>query len=233
MFLKILQSIGTILFAGAVGAYGQQLTPVVSTSQQIPGAASDRTATLQQHYPRYVLKRQDVLRLTFALTPELDQTVTVQPDGYINLNGAPSVHIEGLTVPEVETVLKAAYTATLNNPIIHVDLKDFQKPFFTVNGQVGRPGQYDLRSDVTVAEAIAVAGGLAPTAKNQIYLFQRTSGPNYKVTKLDAKKIMNGTNQSDNIMIRPGDMIVVPESGLTTFKKYVPYSVGGFINPIP
>ena len=60
-------------------------------------------------------------------------------------------------------------------PIIDVDLKDFQKPYFVALGQVGKPGQYDLRYDMTVTEAIAIAGGFLPTGKTQVFLYHRVS----------------------------------------------------------
>ena len=73
-----------------------------------------------------------------------------------------------MTVPEVTEAINKAYAKTLHDPIINVDLKDFQKPFFVVTGQVAKPGQYDLRYDTTVSEAIAISGGLLPTAKTQV-----------------------------------------------------------------
>jgi polysaccharide export outer membrane protein len=233
MTVKIERCVKLFLLVGAVGAHAQLSQRASMSTAPSIAAAHDSEPTLLQHYPRYTIKRQDTLLISFPLTPDLNKTAIVQPDGYINLNGAPSVHVEGLTVPEVEAALQTTYAVTLNEPIIHVDLKDFQKPFFTVNGQVGKPGQYDLRSDITVAEAIAVAGGLQTTANNEIYFLQRTPSNVYKVTKLNAKKLLTGSEQADNVIVRPGDMIMVPESGINIFKKYVPYSIGGFINPVP
>jgi polysaccharide export outer membrane protein len=186
---------------------------------------------LQERYPRYVVKRLDVLTLSFPLTPELNQTVTVQPDGYISLSGASSIHVEGLTAPQVEAAVKAAYAATLNNPIVAVDLKNAQNPFFTVSGQVGKPGQYELRAEINVAEAVAIAGGLQPTAKQQIYVFHRSSPDMFTVQKVDLERLMKGKNLKEDATIRPGDMVLVPESKLTTFKKYVPYTIGASYFP--
>lgn len=180
---------------------------------------------LEQRYPRYRIQREDVLLLSFPLSPELNQTVTVQPDGYINLQNAGSVQVQGLTVPELVEELKKAYTGVLHNPVINVDLKDFQKPFFTVSGQVGKPGKYDLRSNITIAEAIAVAGGLAPTAKTQIFLFHRTSNDWFEVKKVNLKGILNGKDVNEDALLKPGDMIYVPEKFITNFRKYVPYEV--------
>jgi polysaccharide export outer membrane protein len=192
-------------------------------------AQSDKATTsrpeLEQRNPRYVIQRQDELLLSFPLSPELNQTVTVQPDGYINLQNGRSVHAQGLSVPELADAIKTAYAGMLHNPIVNVDLKDFQKPFFTVSGQVGKPGQYELRADITVAEAIAVAGGLAPTAKSQIFLFHRTSDQWFEVKKVNLKDLMHGKNVNEDATLKPGDMIFVPETFITSFRKYVPYSV--------
>ena len=113
----------------------------------------------------------------------------------------------------------------LHDPIVDVDVKDFQKPFFTVSGQVGKPGQYELRQDITVAEAIAVAGGLAPTAKTQIFVFHRASTEWYEVEKINIKDVFNGKRANEDATIKPGDMIYVPEQFISKFKKYVPYSM--------
>jgi hypothetical protein len=109
--------------------------------------------------------------LTFPSYPEFNQTVTVQHDGYVNLQNAASVHVQGLTVPEMIDALQTAYAHVLHRPIINVDLEEFQKPFFTVSGQLGKSGQYEFRSDITVAEGLGVAGGMAPTAKTRVFLF--------------------------------------------------------------
>jgi len=130
-----------------------------------------------------------------------------------------------MTVPEVVDALKKAYAGILHEPIINVDLEDYQKPFFTVSGQVGKPGQYELRDDISVAEGIAVAGGLAATAKTQILLFHRTpQGDMFEVKKFNLKDILNGRHLNEDAMLKPGDMVFVPEKAITHFRKYVPYT---------
>ena len=191
---------------------------------------------IEQDHSRYMLQREDIISVTFPLSPELNQTLTVQPDGYINLQSAASVHAQGLTIPELVTAIKKAYSGVLHDPIIDVDVKDFQKPFFTVSGQVGKPGQYVLRADITVAEALAVAGGMTMmTAKTQVFLFHRTSANWVEVKKVNMKDILNGKNITEDAMIRPGDMIYVPEKFISNFRKYVPYSItavgGGYLQP--
>jgi polysaccharide export outer membrane protein len=193
---------------------------------------SDRPA-LAHRNPRYQVMRDDVLLLSFPLSPELNQTVTIQPDGYITLVGAGSLFVQGMTVPDLVEALKKAYAKILHEPIIDVDLKDFQKPFFVVSGQVGKPGQYDLRYDATVSQAIAIAGGLTPQAKTQIFVFHRRSAGWMEVQKLNLKDVMNGKNVNEDAEVRPGDMIFIPEKFITKFRKYVPYTfnAGVYFNP--
>jgi polysaccharide biosynthesis/export protein len=186
---------------------------------------ADRPAPTERN-PRYKICRDDVLVLTFPLSPELNQKVIVQPDGFISLQGAGSIHIEGLSVPGVIDAIRKAYAGTLHDPIVDVDLADFQKPFFTVLGQVGKPGQYDLRYDLTVTQAIAVAGGFEPTAKTQVFLYRAVSANWAEVRELKIKDLLNGRNINEDVHLRPGDMIFVPEKAITNFRKYVPYSMG-------
>jgi len=125
--------------------------------------------------PRYRICPDDVLKLSFPLSPEMNQQVTVQPDGYVNLQSVGGVLVAGLTVPQTVDTIKKAYVGTLHEPIIDVDLIDFQKPYFLVHGQVTKPGQYNLRNDLTVTQAIAVAGGFSPGAKTQVFLYHRVN----------------------------------------------------------
>jgi polysaccharide biosynthesis/export protein len=239
MIRKLLSAaaISFLFLGGTAVLEGQGLVaiPAAETAVAAPSATAITQPKLEQRYPRYVIQREDVLQLSFPLTPELNQTVTVQPDGYINLQNAGSLHVQGITVPQLTVALKKAYAGTLHNPIIDVDLKDFQKPFFTVSGQVGKPGKYDLREDITIAEGIAIAGGLQPTAKTQVFLFHKTTDGRFQVEKFNLKQILQGKNLKEDAQIKPGDMVYVPEKFIANFRKYVPYSVnaGTYLQPTP
>jgi polysaccharide biosynthesis/export protein len=228
-----------LLTAAPLTLWAQQNNGVSALAQPVAASAAgnapadDDRPALQQRNPRYQVMRDDILNVSFPLSPELNQTVTIQPDGYITLLNVGSVFVQGMTVPQVTEAIKKAYANTLHDPIINVDLKDFQKPFFVVSGQVAKPGQYDLRYDTTASEAIAVAGGLMPTAKTQVLIFHRVSSGWMEVKKFNLKDILNGKNVNEDAVLKPGDMIFVPEKFITNFRKYVPYSLGLYtsINP--
>ena len=223
----------TLSVAQTTSAQTRLAAPLTVATARPSGASepTSDTPALQQRNPRYRVMRDDVLSLSFPLSPELNEKVTIQPDGYINLQNAGSLYVQGMTVPELVEALKKAYANILHDPIIDVDLTDFQKPFFVVSGQVTKPGQYDLRADITVSEAIAVAGGFLPTAKTQVFLYHRVSSSWVEVKKLKLNDILHGKNVEEDAQMQPGDMIFVPEKFITNFRKYVPYNPGIYVNP--
>jgi len=219
---------------GQAPANNQIQNQVVKADATTANSAADNDRPqLSQRYPRYRINRSDILNLTFPLSPEFNQTVTVQPDGFITLQGAGSINILGMTVPETGDAIKRAYANVLHNPIIDVDLKDFQKAYFIVTGQVTKPGQYDLRYDLTASEAIAVAGGFLPTAKTRVYLYHRSAEGWVQARELKLKDFLHGKNVQEDVQIRSGDMIFVPEKTITKVRKYIPYGVGVPINTSP
>jgi polysaccharide biosynthesis/export protein len=233
LFKRLFISFSFVLIAGLTGSLADLSAAVPNGQAAAQTSASsdvDRPVAAQRR-PRYKICRDDVLTLSFPIAPEFNQKLIVQPDGYVNLQGVGSVYILGLTIPETVEAVKKAYAGTLHNPIVDVDLTDFQKPFFVALGQVGKPGQYDLRYDMTVTQAIAVAGGFSPQAKTQILLFHAVSGNTAEVKKLNMKEILNGKNVNEEVHLSPGDTIFVPEKAITKFRKYVPYGIGTSLNP--
>ncbi len=184
---------------------------------------SDNGPELQRRDPRYRIENGDVLDLTFQFTPEFNQTVTVQPDGYITLKEVGDLHIQGETVPEVRQNIRATYAKILANPVVSVDLKDFEKPYFLAFGQVGHPGKYDLRGDVTVSEALAMAGGLTSESKHsQVLLFRRVNESWSSVTQIDLKHMLKTRNLQEDLALHPGDMVYVPQNTISKVKAYIP-----------
>ena len=199
------------------------------------GTAENRgqTEILQRRNRRYQLHSADVLSLEFPFTPEFNQTVTIQPDGYVTLRGVDNMRVQGQTLPEVTTALRAAYSKILHDPVINVELKDFEKPFFIVGGEVGHPGKFDLREDTSATEAVAIAGGLRDSAKHsQVLLFHRVPGGWAQVKKLNMKKMLNEGNLDEDAYLQPGDFLYVPKNTMSKISKFIPTSsLGLYANP--
>ncbi len=178
---------------------------------------------LQRRDPRYIIGNGDVLDLQFQFTPEFNQTVTVQPDGFITLKEVGDLHIQGETMPQVRGQLQAAYAKILANPVVSIDLKDFEKPYFLAFGEVGHPGRYELRGGTTVTAALAMAGGLNTDSKHsQVLLFHRVNDRWSSVTKLDIKHMLKTRNLEEDVSLHPGDMLYVPQNTISKVKAFIP-----------
>jgi polysaccharide export outer membrane protein len=198
---------------------------------KIPSNSVDRP-TLQARDQRYRLEPDDVFDLDFVLTPEFNQTVTVQPDGYISLRGLGDVKVLGQTIPEASATIRAAYANILDNPPIAIVLKDFEKPYFVAGGWIGKPGKYDLRGETTLSQAIQVAGGLRDGAKaSQVILFRSVSNNWVEVKKLNVKDILEAKNTSEDIRLRSGDMFLIPKGTFAKIEPFIPRATLGAYFP--
>ena len=194
-----------------------------SATQAPPSTATANTPTFSERYPRYQLRAGDEFDLNFELTPELNQTITVQPDGYITLRQVGDVYVNGSTVPVVTERISAKYSQILSDPKISMVLKDFEKPYFIADGQVTHPGKYDLRGDTTVVQAVAIAGGFTNAAKHsQVVLFRRVNDQWVEAKLLNVKDMMNSHNLSEDLHLKPGDMFFVPKNRISKIQQFLP-----------
>jgi len=187
-----------------------------------------------ERHPLYRLSKSDTVDLNFTFSPDFNQTLTVQPDGFVVLKGAGVLLAEGLTVPQMQQAVTYAYRGFLHEPEVTVTLKDFDKPYFLASGEVGRPGKYELRGDLTVNEAVAIAGGFTQQARHsQVVLFRRISAYVAESHVLDLKKMLDSRDLREDLHLQPGDFIFVPQSRISKIRKYVPTnSMSWYMNPL-
>ena len=175
--------------------------------------------------PLYRLRSSDVVEIDLTFSPQFNQLLTVQPDGYLPLKGVEQVHAENLTVPELQAAVRRAYTGILHDPEVTVVLKDFDKPSFIAAGEVTHPGKYELRADTTVTEAVAIAGGFTPRAKHsQIVLFRRISDETVESHLLNVKSMLKARTLGEDVHLRPGDVLFVPQNLISKIRQFLPAS---------
>jgi len=186
-----------------------------------------------ERHPLYRLSKSDTVDVAFTFSPEFNQTLIVQPDGFVALKGAGSLLAEGLTVPEMQQALVYAYRGFLHEPEVTVTLKDFDKPYFLASGEVARPGRYELRGDLTVNEAVAIAGGFTQQARHsQVVVFRRISAYVAESHVIDLKKMLDSRDLHEDLHLQPGDFIFVPQSRISKIRKYIPTSsMSWYMNP--
>jgi polysaccharide export outer membrane protein len=212
----------------------------LSGSAAAPATAPDATKTatsnagFKDRSPRYRIEAGDTFDVTFELSPEFNQTaVAVQPDGFVTLRSVGDIKVAGETVPELTQTLKQAYSKILNEPLISVVLKDFEKPYFVADGRVGKPGKYEMHGTTTLAQAIAIAGGFQSDAKHsQVLLFRRVDDQWTEAKLINVKKMQKNRNMSEDPVLHPGDMLVVPKNTYSKIDRFIPNLSMGTYLPI-
>jgi polysaccharide biosynthesis/export protein len=175
-----------------------------------------------ERHPLYRLRASDVVEISFTVAPEFNQTLTVQPDGYVLLKDAGMVQAERLSLNEFRAAVEKAYQGYLHDPEAAVVLKDFERPYYIVGGQVGRPGKYELRSDVTVSEAVQIAGGFTSQAKHsQVVLFRRVNDRLVETRVLNLKQMLKQRQLKEDARLDPGDMIFVPQNTISKIDRFM------------
>jgi polysaccharide export outer membrane protein len=171
---------------------------------------------------RYRLHTGDSLLLEYRLSPELNQTAMIAPDGYVDLNVAGSVKIAGLTLQEAHDLIVQRASERLNQPELKLELKDFQRPYVMVAGQVQSPGKIEMREDMTALQAVMLAGGFRDTAKeSKIVVFRRISQGSdmAEVRELNLHKIHKTIQLEKDMALEPGDILYVPNNALAKFSQ--------------
>jgi polysaccharide export outer membrane protein len=222
------------LFAGAADETATAGNATTANAADGNGSTSKESPALTGvRRPLYRLRKSDVVEVRFTFSPEFDQTITVQPDGFISPKDIGEIAAEGLTISELRDSVRSAYSPTLRDPEVSVTLRDFEKPYFLAGGQVARPGKYELRSPTTVTEAIAIAGGFTDQSKHsQVVLFRKVTDGFVETRVLNIKTMLAARNLDEDLDLKPGDMLFVPQNRISKVKKFLPLSsLSAFISP--
>jgi len=183
---------------------------------------------------RYRLVPGDVLEIVYRYTPEFNQTVTLHPDGYVGLEIVGDVKLSGLTLEEARKTIVEKATVRLKDPEISLLLKEFQKPYFVVSGEVTQPGRFEMRESVTALQAVMTAGGFKDTAKmSQILIFRKINAEFAEVKLLNLKGIKKTSDLENDLTLEAGDIVLVPRNNFSKIEKYVRLSsLTNFLNPL-
>jgi polysaccharide biosynthesis/export protein len=168
------------------------------------------------------LKPGDSINITVWQDPKLDRTVVIGPDGSFGFPLAGHIRAAGRTPQAVESILRSRlqkkYTGELDISVTLTafdrDVLEDAKPIIYVTGEVLKPGPYRLRQRTNVVQAIAQAGGLGVFAAPQRIQVHRQFKGVDSIFLFDYNAFESGRIATDNIDLRSGDVIIVPERGL-------------------
>ncbi len=159
---------------------------------------------------KYLLQPGDILEISVWKEPDLQSEVLVQPDGRISFPLVGSVMAKGRTVQAVNSAIAARLEKYIPDPVVTVNLKQMSGNRIYVVGKVLKPGEFLSNRNIDVMQAIGMAGGLNPFAEgDEILILRRVNGVQ-KSIPFDYDKVVDGEDLTQNIILKPGDVIVVP-----------------------
>lgn len=158
----------------------------------------------------YVIGVDDSFDIVYWQDKDMSATVVVRPDGYISLPLVNDIKAAGLTPDELRVEVARAATKFIEDPTVSVVVKAINSRKVFITGQVGKPGPYPLMDAMTVLQMLATAGGPSEYAKtDNISILRRENGKETRY-KFSYKKVSEGKSLEQNILLKPGDTIIVP-----------------------
>jgi len=156
----------------------------------------------------YVIGVADVIAISVLDNRDLDAVVSVNPGGKIALPLVGELQAAGLTAAELTQRLTREYAKTVKSPVVTVSLREVNSYRFYFVGRVARPGMYTSRSEVTLLQAISIAGGIVDGAD----LPQAYVARGKERVPVDFVRLMRQGDLTQNITLNPDDTIVLPDN---------------------
>jgi polysaccharide export outer membrane protein len=188
-------------------------------SQALVNAQSDKEvspkSTIQSQVPpdsdKYLIGPEDSLLIQVWKEDALSQQVLVRTDGKISLPLIDEVQAAGRTPLQLKEVLTEKFKEFVDAPLVTVMVREAKSFKVYVSGQVARPGVFPLVGETTILQIIPMAGGFTEWAnQKKVILIRREKGQETRMT-INFKNIISGEDMNANILLKPGDTIIVPD----------------------
>jgi len=203
------------------------------TANNIVTSGPAATYSAASPLKEYRIQTGDQLDIKFFYNPELNEQVTVRPDGRISLQLSPEITAAGLTPAQLTESLVKNYEKELANPGITVMVRSFSSQRVYVDGEVYKPGMVNLAGPLTVLQSIAEAGGFKDTAKpSQVLVIRKTNDSKPMAIAVDLENVRNAASGSQDILLAPYDIVYVPKSTIANVNQFIDQYIRKNI-PIP
>jgi polysaccharide export outer membrane protein len=195
------------------------------------GCSSQRIASMKnaqavfpatQKPQEYFIQPGDQLDIKFFYNPELNETVSVRPDGKISLQLVDDVQAAGLTPSQLDEFLTQKYSKELRKPVVTVIVTSFKGQVVFVGGEVNTPGLIDLSAGMSPLQAVINAGGFKETAMPEGAIVIRKDKDNRPIpVRVNLKDALYGNSSGFDIQLQPYDVVYVPMSAIAEANKFV------------
>ncbi|HLY54295.1 MAG TPA: polysaccharide biosynthesis/export family protein [Stellaceae bacterium] len=196
-------------------------------NQPTPPVAAQPEAPAAENLPSYRLQVGDVIDVHFQVNSELNEEVTVRPDGMISTSVATEIPVYDHTVPEATQLIRTAYQAQHVTAVPNLIVRSFSPTRIYVGGEVVNPGEFlNVGPDLTVSQAIARAGGIKNSADfHDVLVLRHGAGTKPTVYSVDYYEATQGGRADLDSRLAPFDVVFVPRTGVAQvyvqFQQYI------------
>ena len=152
----------------------------------------------------------DVIEISVWKDPELSRTLVVPPDGIISFPLVDAINVTNLTVPDLKKIVTQKLSEFVPDATVTVMLTEINSLKAYVIGKVNAPGEFSINLDSNVMQILAQAGGLTPFASDGNITILRQKSDSIIKIPFDYGEVEKGKNLEQNIVLQPGDVVVVP-----------------------
>jgi polysaccharide export outer membrane protein len=196
-----------VLMASTGAGHAIAQSSPAATQSASTGASAAAAPVLPKGY---VIGPSDVLSIVFWRDKDMSADVTVRPDGKITLPLLNEVTAGGYTPEELRVRLVEAAKAYLEDPNATVAVKEVRSRNVFITGNVAKPASYPLTNEMTALQLIALAGGVLEYADSSNIVIIRNEAGQTHYLKFNYKDVVKQKNVQQNVMLKPGDTVVVP-----------------------
>jgi protein involved in polysaccharide export with SLBB domain len=198
------------------------LITIGCSTKNPPPLSTKAPPVFKQTLEEYYLQPGDNLDIKCFYNPELNENVTIRPDGKISLQLIDEIQAAGLTPAQLDELLTKKYSAHLKQAMITVIVKDFGGQRIYVGGEVNSPQVLEVVGRVNALQAIFDAGGCREDAKlSSVMIVSRGPDNRPLARKVDLQKALEGELPEEDYLLRPYDMVYVPRSNLARADQFV------------
>jgi protein involved in polysaccharide export with SLBB domain len=217
--MTALAAVGFILVIALDGCSDQKVyyAPLATIPSQYAPAQSPVHA--------YRIGPGDELEVKFFFAPELNDRMTVRPDGKISLMFAQDLLASGKTADELASDIRAVLAPHVKQLDLVVIVRSFASQRAFVGGEVAKPGPVTLAGNETVLQVLSTAGWITPLGAEKIVVVRRDKAGQERIYPIDLADLENGKSMEQNIVVQPYDMILVPPSDIVVADRWVDQNI--------
>lgn len=212
--MNFTKNLAILLFAGVLGssAWGQASVNTVEAKkaeEAKPAPDQPQNEPRSVAGPDYVIGADDVLHISVWKEPDLTESLPVRPDGKISLPLLNDVVAAGLTPTQLADAITTRLKKFISDPRVTVVVTAMNSQKFYVLGEVLHPGSTVLQPNMTVLQALASSGFTQFANTKGIYILRTENGKQQKIA-VNYRSLIKGESIDKNIVLKPGDTVVVP-----------------------